>query len=485
MTIPTYTFGEANTPVAAASGAAFALYFADPAPMVVFAVLGGLAALWIVAEGAAPRSIAAREILRAVFAALCVGLLLGAAVRVGLSVGEERAHIPVAPERVTAVRGRTTAPTRRTDSGFAAELRVSEVRTESGSYSARLELPVYGLERAIGRGRSVTVSGELGRGERGLYIVARSLVAADWPRGVGRVVADARSRLAAGFTHLGGAGGLARALLLGQRDGLTAYAGELFRRSGTAHILALSGMHLGILVGLAVLLISPVLGRRTALVTSVVLSAAYLLVVGFRASLLRAAVMFTLVVVAVIRDRKPEPLRVLAGAFLILAVGAPGSVDGLSFKLSFAALAGILVLGRWLDRVLLPWVPSLVRGPLAASAGAQMATMPILLGTFGVARPIGIAATLVLAPLAVLFVWISVASLVLALAGAARPVELWAAPVLEALETAMMRTAELFAAVPGVRVPQTGLPGVAALTLAAFALVWALQIPFASPKEAP
>jgi ComEC/Rec2-related protein len=292
-----------------------------------------------------------------------------------------------------------------------------------------------------------------------------------------------RDRLEGAVDGLGPGAWLVRALLLGDRAGTPEWAAELFRRSGTAHILALSGMHLGILIGLIVLILGAVVGRRAAVVAAVVPVGLYLAIIGFRASLARAALMFGFGVAGLVAGRRVEPGRILCASFIVLAVAAPRAVDGLSFQLSFAALAGILVFGRWLDRALLPWLPALIRRPVAASVGAQLGTLPLVVMAFGVARPVGILATLVMAPLAALFLWTAVigigAGFALQGAGAAGVTGL--AEILAALEGLLLRSAELFARVPGLWIESHLAPVFGVVVIVLGAVVLWMNHPPAAP----
>ncbi len=384
-------------------------------------------------------------------------------------VGEERHHLPVALTSVRVAEGTIGGRTRAGRGGWSASMVVDHVETASGRYGANLEIPVYGLQRRPAPGRRIRVEGRLTSGDHGLYLVADSAVERGW---AGRLpsIADASTgrlarRVDRAMSELGPAAWLSRALLLGRSDGAPAYAEDVFRRSGTAHILALSGMHLGILIALSVMLLAPFIGRRRALFAALGFVAVYLGVVGFRASLARASLMFALATTAVAVGRRPDPLRILAVSFIALAVAAPSSVDGLSFQLSFAALAGIIIVGRRLDRRLQPVLPAVLRRPLAASVGAQLATVPLLLAAFGVARPVGVVATLVMAPLAVLFVWISVGATAAVLAGADLIADA-ASAVLAALEQTLLATGEFFSRAPGLYAGPEWVPVAAALVLA-------------------
>ncbi len=470
---------DTNLPGVAACGAAVALYLTARAPAVIGMASAGAAAfgavvLWfpqgaVDARGGVAAAGGAAARAGWVSAVLAVGLLAGACVRLGIWVDEERHHLPVTPTTVRAAEGTVRGLARADRSGWSAAVELDHLETASGEYEARLEVPVYGLPRRPARGRRIRVEGSLAAGEHGYYLVADSAVERGWAGNLARMADASTGRLARrverAMSELGSAAWLSRALLLGRTDGAPAYAEDVFRRSGTAHILALSGMHLGILIALSVILLAPLLGRRRALFVALGFVGVYLGVVGFRASLARASLMFALATAAVALGRRPDPLRILAVSFIALAVAAPSSVDGLSFQLSFAALAGILVIGRRIDRRLVGVTPAVLRRPLAASVGAQLATLPLLLAAFGVARPVGVIATLVMAPLAVLFVWVSVAATAAVLAGGDLIVGA-ASAALAVLESALLSAGEMFSRVPGLHAGGEWAPVAGALVVA-------------------
>ncbi len=410
-------------------------------------------------------------------------------------------YVPVSRTQVRSVGGTLLQDGRRTESGqWMTRMSVSRVHTASGSYDARFEVTVFTPGDRPSAGRGARFVGELERSEPRFYFSAVEPGDYDAASPFGELRTATAKRLEAALSELGPSAGLARALLLGRRDGLSSYTQDLFRKSGTSHVLALSGMHLGILIGMTLLVLSRLVGKRRALCVALALTAGYLFVVGFRASLVRAAVMFAIVVAAVLLDRKPEPLRILSAAFVLVTVTAPASVDGLSFQLSFAALLGIIVFGRWLDRLAAPWMPRWVRSPLAASFGAQLTTMPLVLSAFGTARPVGIIATLAVAPLAVAFVWVSVVGVMVALVGGGP----WAAAggvtgggaapaaaggvsgllldsvrsLISVLEASLVAVVELFADAPGFSLSGTGPIALVATAICAFAaLVACLDLP--------
>ena len=208
-------------------------------------------------------------------------------------------------------------------------------------------------------------------------------------------------------------GGLALALLLGIRDNLDAGIAVQYRDAGCSHILALSGMHLAVLVALISFLLRRILGLRLSAVCGAVLILAYCYIVGPLPSLNRAALMYLVGVLAVLGMLKREALSLLCIAFLIQLVITPKAGLSLSFILSYLALAGILIIGESLNSIFRGKAPAALLLSLSASLGAFIATAGVTAWFFGVLRPVGILASLVLTPLTTVFmigsmVWLGV-----------------------------------------------------------------------------
>jgi len=244
-------------------------------------------------------------------------------------------------------------------------------------------------------------------------------------------------------------GGLALALLLGIRDNLDTGIAALYRDSGCSHILALSGMHLAVLVALISFLLKRPLGLRLAAICGALIIIAYCYIVGPLPSLNRAALMYLLGVIAVLGMLKKDPLLLLCMAFLIQIAITPRAGLSLSFILSYLALAGILVIGESLNGIFKGKVPAVVLLSLSASVGAFLATAGVTAWFFGTLRPVGIVASLILTPLTTVFMIGSMAWLALnLLAPSLSP--LLSGP-LSLLYQLMERTAFLAAKMPGIK----------------------------------
>ncbi|MGC9311042.1 MAG: ComEC/Rec2 family competence protein, partial [Sediminispirochaetaceae bacterium] len=151
---------------------------------------------------------------------------------------------------------------------------------------------------------------------------------------------------------------LLEALLLGYRDIRADKICELFRRTGAIHLLALSGMHLGVITMGVLVLLVPLLGRARAAFAALVFIGIYLFLVGPRPSLVRAVLMYgTGVTGYMIRRKRPAVLHLLVLSFFIQSTSFPGIIGTLGFQLSYLALGGILLFTEPVKEVLPWWIP--------------------------------------------------------------------------------------------------------------------------------
>ncbi len=196
-------------------------------------------------------------------------------------------------------------------------------------------------------------------------------------------------------------GALLEGLLIGERRQLPPTLLADFRQAGVFHVLAISGFNVALVAGsaflaLRLLRLPAALAALLALATLV----AFALVVGGQPSVLRATIMGGLFLVAGLLGRESHVWNSLAVALLALLALDPGSLAEPGLQLSFAATAGLLHLHPWIRARLPPWCPGPVRSALAVSAGAQLGVTPVMLLHFGQLSPLGVAANLLVVPLA-------------------------------------------------------------------------------------
>ena len=145
------------------------------------------------------------------------------------------------------------------------------------------------------------------------------------------------------------AGAYAAAMLLGTKDFIPSGDKEAFRDLGIAHILSVSGFHVGVLAALMALLLRPVpLGRkgRTALEGSVLL--AYCMLTGGNAPVIRASAMLLWREYTRIRHRQNLPLHLMCVTAVAQLFFAPTLLTGASFQLTYGAMLGLLLIYPWL-----------------------------------------------------------------------------------------------------------------------------------------
>ena len=279
--------------------------------------------------------------------------------------------------------------------------------------------------------------------------VEESIVRAGWKTAAAELRAGVKDEISSRCEGLGEApAGLFAALFTGSRDSLPAGDAETFRRAGCSHILALSGMHLGILSGIILLLLKPLPGRKPAFIISCIIITAYLYLTGFGVSLVRAALMYFFCGFAVVFYRQFRGTDVLLLSFTAAVIIAPQSFYTVSFQLSFLAVGGILVAAPVVNRVLKPYLPLPVSAALACSVGAQLLVTPLLLNVFGEIYPAGLIAGIIIAPMVTVFIWIGIIYLITGLGPLAA-----AASLLYRAVSVSARAASTFPAVDGGRFP--------------------------------
>jgi competence protein ComEC len=183
---------------------------------------------------------------------------------------------------------------------------------------------------------------------------------------------------------------MVEALVLGRRDNIDPALRARFADSGLVHILAISGLHVGVLAAWILLAVRPLVGSRLAWVVSAGLVWSYVGLLGFPAPATRAAAFISILGLARARQRHPPASAVLAVAVLLVMALDPGAVTSVGAWLSVAAVWGTRVGAAALPKARL----------LGASLGATLMTAPITALVFGAVAPIGIVANLVAVPLA-------------------------------------------------------------------------------------
>ncbi len=207
-----------------------------------------------------------------------------------------------------------------------------------------------------------------GMGGSGYALNPAKRVAEALPAGPARWVQRLREGIAGRITAVlpGAEGAIAATLLTGATASIPEADRAAFRDAGLAHLLAVAGLHIGIVMGLVfgATRLGLVLSEHAALywrtkeiaaLTALAAGGAYMLLTGAHVPIIRSFAMASLVTLGVIVGRRALSLRGLALAMAALILLAPAEVMGVSFQMSFSAVLALIVgyeaLRPWLTRV--------------------------------------------------------------------------------------------------------------------------------------
>jgi len=234
----------------------------------------------------------------------------------------------------------------------------------------------------------------LGGGDagRGVFVARRLRQLDPEPRGRGGL----RDRITERSRRLfGERAPLVDALVIARRAELAAELRERYTRSGLAHLLSISGLHVAFFAAwLNVLLVRLRFSARGRFIAGTAVMFAYVWLLGFPAPATRSAAMLVLLDMARLRQRVVTPRGFIALAALCVMLADPWSVLSIGAWLSVTAVAAVIWAGRATERH-----HRFVR-LFAPAAAATLVTAPITAYVFGTVAPIGILANVLAIPLA-------------------------------------------------------------------------------------
>ena len=197
---------------------------------------------------------------------------------------------------------------------------------------------------------------------------------------------------------------LASALILARKEGLDPEVREAFVVAGIAHLLAISGFHVGVVALLASVVIRGLgAGPRRAPAYAASITWLYIGLIGFPDAATRAALILTFLAAARLRARPAGALGAIASAGVVLFLLDPSALGRPGFQLSFAGALGLVVVTppvrKWLESRPLRAIPASLKDAVAAGVGATLTTMPFVAFHFGRVSAVGVPATLLATPL--------------------------------------------------------------------------------------
>ncbi|MDI3544708.1 MAG: competence protein ComEC [Rikenellaceae bacterium] len=213
---------------------------------------------------------------------------------------------------------------------------------------------------------------------------------------------------------------LISAMLLGYKDVMDADIIKDFQHAGVVHILSISGLHVAIIYGAIYLLFSLIIPlkykNKIAIPLALITLWLYTLMVGAMPSVVRSAIMLTLLQISPVINRNVNKYNSLAAAALIILIFNPLQLYSLGFQLSFSAVLGIFFFYTPLINIFkthkkwLKWVI----GSLSVTMAAQLGTLPFTLFYFHQFPTYFIIANLIAVPFASLLIYAEFITLIFA-----------------------------------------------------------------------
>jgi competence protein ComEC len=332
-------------------------------------------------------------------------------------------------------------------------------------------------------GQEVTVRGRLGvplRPDMSVAVIRASgpPVTVNEPGAISATAGTFRSNLAAVAQNSmpPDRAGLLPGLVVGDVSRLDETVTENFRAAGLTHLTAVSGANFSIVIGAVLLVLRGIgIGPRATVAVAFVVLVAFVIVARPSPSVVRAAVMGSIGLVALVTGRRRQAVPALCGAVLGLLAWWPRLAVDVGFVLSVFATAGlVLVAPIWVDWLRARGWPRAAAEVVAVAAAAHAVTAPVVAAMTGTFSVVGVAANVLAAPVVAPITVVGIVTAVIATVSgslAELVAQLASAPLWW-----LIAVAEEAASVPvaGVVVPD-GVRGAALAALSTAALLTALR----------
>jgi competence protein ComEC len=203
----------------------------------------------------------------------------------------------------------------------------------------------------------------------------------------------------------GEAGGTMKGMLLGDKADIPEEGMDAFRKTGTAHLLAVSGLNVGFIAGAVYLLMNKIAKKRTRLKLAITLGllAVHCVITGLSPPVLRATLMASLLLAGKAAGQKTDTPSALAASFILILLINPMWLFDAGFQLSYAGVAGILMITRRVQKGLRR-LPNWLSTAIGASVGGQAGTLPVSAMHFGSIPVLGLLVNVIAVPLSAVLV---------------------------------------------------------------------------------
>jgi len=205
---------------------------------------------------------------------------------------------------------------------------------------------------------------------------------------------------------------LAKAMFLASRREIPDYLRDVFARVGLSHMIAISGLHMAIIVWLMQsFLVSLGLSRKTALIFLIIFLLVYLYLIGFPSSAVRASLMVIILMLGPFLGRSTESLySLILVADIFILINPYLLLYDIGFQLSFLAVLGLLYYVKFFNKILFFVTNRFsIREVLSVTLAAQVFTWPVIVYNFGILSIVAPLANFIVLPFLPLVLILSMA----------------------------------------------------------------------------
>ena len=214
----------------------------------------------------------------------------------------------------------------------------------------------------------------------------------------------------------------AKAILIGDRSGLGQRFKDEFAKTGTVHILSISGLHVGLIAGLVLLLFGLIgIPKKVNLAATLAFLVVYSYIAGSSTPIIRAVIMFGVFAIGYIIEREADLLNSLGVAAFLILLWNPKQLFDPGFQLSFASIASIFLFAPKINAFLRAdsigrksfWrkAATYALKGVSVSVAAWIGTWPIIAAYFNITSPVSVIANLIVIPVAFVSMVASIAML--------------------------------------------------------------------------
>ena len=198
--------------------------------------------------------------------------------------------------------------------------------------------------------------------------------------------------------------GILNAIILGERQNVSAHTRDVLVYSGTVHIIAIAGLHLGIVAFIILLILKIIkISRKPRYILTILLLIVYCILTGANIPVMRATIMAAMLLLVYFLEREGNIYNALSLAALIILAVNPWQLFEVSFQLSFLSVISIVWLSPKVKSIFpeklnkLPWV-GFLSSIFSVSFAAWLGLLPLIAYYFGILSPITILANMIIVP---------------------------------------------------------------------------------------